>query len=66
MHPMAKADEYLERATECVEMAKRAQTAHEKRLLLQIAKAWSELAKTGTITPPLASPKLKKLRRSAN
>ena len=43
-------------------MAKRAKTSHEKRLLLQIAKAWSELAKTGTITPPLVPPKLKKPR----
>ena len=44
---------------------RRAKTSHEKRLLLQIAKARSELAKTGTITPPLAPPELKKLRRSA-
>ena len=43
-----------ERASECLEMARRAKTSHEKRVLLQIAKAWSELAKTGTITPPLA------------
>ena len=63
---MGEADEYVERAAECVEMAKRAKTPHEKRLLLQIAKAWSELAKTGTITPPLVPPKLKKPRRSAN
>ena len=63
---MGKADEYVERAAECVEMAKRAKTAHEKRVLLQIAKAWSELAKTGTITPPLAPPKLKKPRRRSN
>ena len=60
---MAKADEYVDRAAECVELAKRAKTSHEKRLLLQIAKAWSELAKTDTITPPLAPPKLKKPRR---
>ena len=57
---MGKADEYLERAAECVDMAKRAKTAHEKRVLLQIAKAWSELAKTGTITPPLVPRKTKK------
>ena len=62
---MGEADEYAERAAECSEMARRAKTSHEKRVLLQIAKAWSELAKTGTITPPLAPPKLKKLRRSA-
>ena len=61
---MGEADEYAERAAECVEMAKRAKTSHEKRLLLQIAKAWNELAKTGTITPPLAPySKLKKPRR---
>ena len=63
---MGKADEYVERAAECVEMAKRAKTAHKKRVLLQIAKAWSELAKTGTITPPLAPLKLKKPRRRSN
>ena len=51
---MGEADEYAERASECLEMARRAKTSHEKRVLLQIAKAWSELAKTGTITPPLA------------
>ena len=39
------------------------QNPHEKRLLIQIAQAWRELAKTGTITPPLAPPKLKKPRR---
>ena len=61
---MGTADEYLDRAAECVAMAKRAKSPHEKRLLLQIAKAWTELAKTGTLTPPLAPPKLKKLRRS--
>ena len=57
---MAKADEYLERAAECVEMAKRAKTAHEKKVLLQIAQAWRELAKTGTITPPLVPTKPKR------
>ena len=60
---MGKADEYVERAAECVDMARRSKASHEKRLLLQIAKAWNELAKTDTITPPLAPPKLKKPRR---
>ena len=62
---MGEAEEYAERAAECVEMAKRAKTSHEKRVLLQIAKAWSELARTGTITPPLAPPKLKRVQISS-
>ena len=55
---MRQAEEYLERAAECLEMANRAKTAHEKRVLLQIAKAWSGLAKTGTITPQQAPPRI--------
>jgi len=50
---MDKADEYLRRATECVEMAKRAKTDHENKALLQIALAWHELAETGKLIPPL-------------
>jgi hypothetical protein len=50
---MGKADEYVERAAECVENVEASQNLPRKKLL-QIAKAWSELAKTGTITPPLA------------
>jgi hypothetical protein len=57
---MDKADEYLRRATECVEKAKRAKTDHEKKVMLQIAQAWRELAETGTLIPPLDPPKTKK------
>ena len=53
---MDKADEYLRRATECVEMAKRAKTDHEKKALLQIALAWHELAETGKLILPLTVP----------
>jgi hypothetical protein len=45
---MNKANEYLQRAAECVEMAKRANTTEEKAKLMEIARAWRELAATGT------------------
>ena len=40
---MVKSDEYRARAEECVAMAKRVKTEHEKKALLQIALAWHEL-----------------------
>ena len=57
---MGKAEEYLERAAECIEMAKRARTEDEKTKLLQIAQAWRELAEAGTTSMPPDSPQPKK------
>ena len=42
--PMGKADQYLRRAAECIELAKRAKTQIDKQKLLQIAEAWRKLA----------------------
>ena len=56
---MGKSDEYRASAEECVEMAKRVKTDHEKKAPLQIALAWHELAETGKLIPPLTRPKLK-------
>lgn len=51
-NPMNKADEYLQRAVECVEMAKQAKSDQERQKVLQIAQAWRELAETGMVMPP--------------
>jgi hypothetical protein len=53
---MSKSEEYLRRAVECVEMANRAPTAEEKTKLLDIARAWRELAETGITSIPSDAP----------
>jgi len=50
---MTKVEEYLKRAAECLELAKGAKNPDDKAKLLEIARAWRELAESGnTVLPP--------------
>jgi len=50
---------YLNRAIECVELARNAESDHERDNLLIIARAWQKLAESSIVQVPPDAPKSK-------
>ncbi|MDB5410546.1 MAG: hypothetical protein JWL84_5458 [Rhodospirillales bacterium] len=55
MSPMREAEEFLERAVECEELAAEVVREHDRNVLLRLAKRWREIAAEEMAMEPMVN-----------